>query len=96
VVPLVRPVTNSVVAGGVPVTVRAVCATVPTNGVTLYWVMTLPPLAGAVQLTVADPLPAVAVTPVGTPGTVIGKVTGLDGVDAEPVPTALVAATWNV
>src|SRR5262245_20703892 len=32
--------------------------------------MVLPPLLiGAVQLTVADPLPAVAVTPVGAPGT---------------------------
>ena len=30
----------------------------------------LPPLLGAVQLTVADPLPAVADTPVGAPGTV--------------------------
>src|SRR5262249_5948099 len=40
------------------------------NGVTVYLVIVLPPLLdGAVQLTVADPLPAVAVTPVGAPGT---------------------------
>jgi Mn2+/Fe2+ NRAMP family transporter len=34
--------------------------------------MRLPPLSGAVQLTVAEPLPAVAVTPVGAPGAVGG------------------------
>src|ERR1035437_9438998 len=34
--------------------------------------MGLPPLEGAVQLTVAEALPAVAVTPVGAPGTVGG------------------------
>src|SRR5262249_13514288 len=40
------------------------------NGVTVYLVIVLPPLLdGAVQFTVADPLPAVAVTPVGAPGT---------------------------
>jgi hypothetical protein len=33
-------------------------------------VIALPPLPGAVQLTDADPLPAVADTPVGAPGTV--------------------------
>jgi hypothetical protein len=33
-------------------------------------VIALPPLLGAVQLTVADPLPAAADTPVGTPGAV--------------------------
>src|SRR5690348_4756061 len=39
------------------------------NGVTVYLVIVLPPLLdGAVQLTFADPLPAVAVTPVGAPG----------------------------
>ena len=58
----------------------------------------LPPLlAGAVQLTVADALPAVAVTPVGAPGAVgaLG-VTALDGDEAGPVPFALVADTVKV
>ena len=57
----------------------------------------LPPLLGAVQLTVADPLPAVADTPIGCPGTV-GRagVTALEGTEACPVPTALVADTVNV
>ena len=58
----------------------------------------LPPLLdGAVQDTVADPLPAVAVTPVGAPGTVgaVG-VTALDGEEADPVPMALVADTVKV
>ena len=34
-VPLVRPVTLAVVAGGLPVTVVGVCAVVPMNGVTV-------------------------------------------------------------
>ena len=57
----------------------------------------LPPLAGAVQVTLADPLPAVAVTLVGAPGGVgaVG-VTALDCEDVGPVPTALVALTVNV
>ena len=67
--PLVSPVTVVEVAGGLPVTVTGVCAVEPMNGVTVYLVIVLPPLLdGAVQLTVADPLPAVAVTPVGAPG----------------------------
>ena len=59
--------------------------------------MALPPLPGAVQLTPALPLPAVAVTPVGAAGAVgdVG-VTAFDWVDAGPVPTALVAVTVNV
>ena len=56
----------------------------------------LPPLAaGAVQETRAEALPAVAVTPVGAPGTVAG-VTGADGSEAAPVPTPLVAVTVKV
>jgi hypothetical protein len=51
--------------------------------------------AGAVQVTVACALPAVADTPVGAPGTLAGT-TALEGVDAGPVPTALVAVTVNV
>ena len=35
VVPLVRPLTVAVVAGGLPVTVVGVCAVVPMNGVTV-------------------------------------------------------------
>jgi hypothetical protein len=60
-------------------------------------VIALPPLPGAVQLTAADPLPAVADTPDGCPGTVgaVG-VTALDGEETGPVPTALVADTVNV
>jgi hypothetical protein len=59
--------------------------------------MVLPPLEGAVQVTVADPLPAVAVTPVGAAGTVGATgVTAFDGAEAEPVPTAFVAVTVNV
>jgi len=93
---LVSPVTCFVVAGGLPVTVTGVCAVEPINGVTVYVLIVLPPvLVGAVQLTVADPLPAVAVTPVGAPGRLFG-VTALDGAEAEPVPLALVADTVNV
>ena len=46
---------------------------------------------------VADPLPAVADTPVGAPGAVgaLG-VTALDGEEAGPVPFALVADTVKV
>ena len=58
----------------------------------------LPPvLVGAVQLTAADALPAVAVTPVGAPGAdgALG-VTALDGAEAGPAPFALVADTVNV
>src|SRR6478736_2183017 len=64
-VTVVRPVTVVLVAGGVPVTVLAVCAVPPMNGVTVYPVIWLPPLEGAVQDTVAEPSPAVAATPVG-------------------------------
>ena len=64
--------------------------------VTMYEVMGLPPFAaGGVKLTVACALPAVAVTPVGAPGTVAG-VTLLEGLDAGPVPIALVAFTVKV
>jgi hypothetical protein len=60
-------------------------------------VRALPPSFGAVQVTVAEPLPAVAETAVGAPGTVVPMgVTAADGADAEPVPTALVADTVNV
>ena len=44
----------------------------PAYGVTTYDVIGLPPSPGAVHRTVADESPAVAVTPVGAPGTVGG------------------------
>ena len=47
------------------------------------------------KLTVACALPAVALTPVGAPGTVAG-VTLLEGDDAGLVPALLVAVTVNV
>jgi hypothetical protein len=56
-----------------------------------------PLAAGAVQLTVACPSPAVAVTLVGGEGA-LGPdgLTGLDGSLAGPGPTALVATTVKV
>jgi hypothetical protein len=58
--------------------------------------MALPPLdSGAVQETRAEALAGVATTPVGGSGTVAG-VTGDDGVEAGPVPTAFVAVTVKV
>ena len=58
--------------------------------------MALPPVeAGAVKDTVAVVFPATAVTPVGAPGAVTAAVgvTLLEGVEARPVPIALVAVT---
>ena len=58
--------------------------------------MGLPPSeAGAVQLTVACPLPATAVMPVGGSGGPVG-VTAAEGADAALVPTALAALTVKV
>ena len=71
----------------------------PGLAVTVYPVMALPPLlAGAVQLTLALALPAVAVTPVGAAGAVVVAVgvTGADAAENVPVPCALVARTVNV
>ena len=55
-------------------------------------------LAGAVKVTVALALPALAVPMIGAPGTVAGAlgVTLFDAADAAPVPIALVALTINV
>ena len=50
---------------------------------------------GAVNDTVACPLPRTAVTPVGAPGTVAGTIELLVD-EGELVPTALVAVTVNV
>ena len=58
-----------------------------------------PLLAGAVKATLAWALPAVAVAPVGAPGTVtpaVGVTAGLDAAEAGPVPTLLVAVTVKV
>ncbi len=58
--------------------------------------MLAPPLeAGGVQLTVAWPIPAVAVTLVGAPGRAAG-VTALEGAEVGLVPTALVAVTVKI
>ncbi len=58
--------------------------------------MALPPLeAGAVKVTVAFVLPAVANTPVGAPGIVAG-ITGLEGADGGPGPFELAAVTVKV
>jgi hypothetical protein len=61
----------------------------------VYPVTVEPSSPAAVHETVADPLPAVAVTPVGASGTVEG-VTGLEAPEAAPVPSAFVAATVKV
>ena len=59
--------------------------------------MGLPPLPGAVQVTWAAPLPAVADTALGEPGAVgAAGVTLLDAAEAGLVPTLLVAVTVNV
>ena len=61
--------------------------------------MALPPLlSGAVQETVAEALPALAVTAVGAPGTVAGAtgVTLFDASEEALLPTALVATTVKV
>ena len=68
----------------------------PGLDVAVYSVIGDPPLlAGGANLTVAAPLPGVAMTARGAVGTVAG-VTALDGADAGPVPTPFVAVTVNV
>ena len=67
----------------------------PGLAVIVYPVIVEPPVdVGALQLTVACVLPAMAVTLVGAPGIVAG-VTLLEGVDSLPSPTLLVATTVN-
>ena len=64
----------------------------PGEDVTVYDVIGEPPLeAGAVNVTVACPLPAVAVPIVGAPGTAPGVT--LTAAEAGPVPAAFVAVT---
>lgn len=57
--------------------------------------MGLLPLAGAVHVTVADPLPGTAATLVGCPGDVgaADGVTMFDGADGLPAPIAFEAKT---
>jgi len=74
--------------------------TPPGVEVTVYEVIGLPPSdAGGLKLTVAWPLPAVAVAPVGAPGAVAAGAVGVtlfEGADSGPLPTLLVAWTVNV
>ena len=86
--PLVKPLTTTGDIAPVPVAP-------PGLAVTVYEVMALPPVPGAVKVTEACALPAVAVPMVGAPGTVAG-VTLLDAADAAPVPTLFVAVTVKV
>lgn len=89
---MIRPETVAVVV--MPFAV--VTLRFPGLDVTVYEAIALPPaFVGAVQLTVACALPAVALTPVGAPGVAEG-VTALEGADAGPVPIALVAVTVKV
>ena len=89
VVPLVRPV---IVIGDEP----PVAVKFPTLELTVYPVMVEPPLLlGALNVIVACPFPATALTPVGAFGTVAG-VTELLDADAVLVPTAFVAVTVKV
>ena len=87
--PLVNPVTVIGLAGPIAVMSTGL-------DVTVYNVIVQPPFdAGGVNLTVACAFPAAAITAVGAPGTV-PSATLLEGPDAGPVPSALVARTVNV
>ena len=90
--PLVRPVMLWVRP------VVAALASTPPAGfeVTVYPLTAVPPLlAGAVKVTLAVVLPAVAVPMVGAPGTPAG-IALLDAPDAALLPIALVAVTVKV
>ena len=68
----------------------------PGDEVAVKLVIGEPPFdAGAVKVTVAWALPAVAVPMVGAPGTLRG-VAAFDAADAAPVPAALPAVTVKV
>ena len=68
----------------------------PTDGVTVYAVIVAPPFeAGAVQVTVAEALPATAETVLGALGAVAG-ITGADKSEATELPMAFFAITVNV
>ena len=86
-------VVNPVTTKGEPAPVAVLF---PGEDVTVYPVMTLPPVeVGALNATLTCALPAVATGLVGAPGTVIG-VTATDVVEATEFPTALVATTVKV
>jgi hypothetical protein len=88
--PLTRPETVAVVA---PVVLTVAP---PGEVVTVYPVIRDPPVvAGAIHETRAWVLPAMAVTAVGAPGTVLGVTVAL-AVDATEDPAALVAVTVNL
>jgi hypothetical protein len=90
-VPFVSPGTMTLVA-----LAPALAVIPPGADVAVNPVIGLPPLdAGGVHETVAEALPAAAVTPVGAPGTLAG-VTLFDADEAGPVPTLFVAVTVNV
>ena len=83
-----------------PVTISGLVAPVadrpPGVESTVYWLMGWPPSeAGAVKVTVACPVPAVAVPIVGAPGIVAG-ITTLEGFDGKPVPLEFLAVTVNL
>ena len=69
--------------------------TPPGDDVTVYEVIAEPPVAGAVQLTVACSFPRVAETDVGASGVVAG-VTGSDGEEGAELPTPFLANTVKV
>jgi len=84
---LVKPVT--VIGEDAPVAVRP-----PGEEVTVYPVIADPPVfVGAVKLTEALPLLAVAAIPVGVPGTVVVGVTGAEALEELPAPLPFVAVT---
>ena len=88
------PVTVIVVHGAAQLPV-----TPPGDDVAVKLVIGLPPLlAGAENVTLALPLPAVAVPIAGAPGTVANAfgVTGFEAADAAPVPIAFIADTLIV
>ena len=91
-VPFIRPGTAATVSVGPTFTVLATVVVVPTKARTRYPVIPAV-LAGGVQRTVADALPASPVTFVGTGASAARGVTAAVSADAGPVPTALTAAT---
>ena len=90
--PLIKPVT---VHASAPVVVQVVA---PGVEVTVYPVTGDPPSTdGAAHDTATSPLPAVAITAVGAPGTVTGGAVAVAVFDTAngPKPTLLIPATRN-
>jgi ABC-type cobalamin transport system permease subunit len=86
--PLVKPRTVAVVP-------LLVAVNPPGLEVTVYSIMTDPPVLGAVQETATCSFPAIPDTPVGAEGTVTGVTEGL-GAEGTEDPTEFVATTVNV